>query len=139
MVSRFCFGPLLEQVRPGSWLADATQIGIEVAIPQVADQLRLSGRTRSKAQVCKDIVIWPRPGMHCWNASGRPEVRPSVVIEWKHEADPTALDIPWLERFSKPLHPFVGYAVRSSLRAGVELRVVRVHSGVAEAIWTVED
>jgi len=139
MVSRFCFGPLLDQVESGSWLFDPGQIGIEVAVPRIADQMKLSGRSGAKNQVCKDIVIWPRPGMHCWDTSCRPTIRPAVIIEWKHDSDSSALDIPWLQSFSRGAHPFVGYAVRSSLRNGVELNVVRVRRGVAEVPWTVCD
>jgi len=65
VVSLFCFGHLLRECRPDSFLHDAAQISIEVAVPQLAGQIGRTGKSTSKDQVCKDVVIWPRPRMTC--------------------------------------------------------------------------
>lgn len=44
VISLFCFGHLLRECRPGAFLHDPTQIGIEVAVPQVSEQAILSGK-----------------------------------------------------------------------------------------------
>lgn len=74
VVSLFCFGHLLRHCRPGSFLSDPTQIGIEVAVLQIPSQTALTGKAGSKEQVCKDIVIWPKARMTCWDDAGRPTV-----------------------------------------------------------------
>src|SRR5207253_2338486 len=61
VVSLFCFGHLLKHCRPGAFLHDATQLAIEVAVPQIVNQAALSGKSKSKGQVCKDIVLWAQP------------------------------------------------------------------------------
>lgn len=78
VVSLFCFGHLLRQCKPGGVLYDPTQVAIEVAVPQIPGQRNLTGSSRSKAQVCKDIVIWPRPGMVTWGPQGKPLWPPSA-------------------------------------------------------------
>lgn len=73
-ISLYAFGYLARN-RSGL-LRHPGQIGIEVAIPQ------LPGRSR-KRQVCKDLVIWPRPMMTCWDKAGAPVVHPLAVVQWK--------------------------------------------------------
>lgn len=84
VVSLFCFGHLLRHCRSASLLYDPAQLAIEVAVPQILGQRGLTGKVRSKAQVCKDIVIWPQPRMTCWDNDGKATVYPLSVIEWKH-------------------------------------------------------
>ncbi len=62
-VSLFAFGCLLSHVGPKRFLRDARQIGINVAVPQVQGPGR-------KRLVCKDLVLWPEPGMTCWRSIG---------------------------------------------------------------------
>lgn len=138
IVSLFCFGHLLRQCRPGSFLHDPTQIGIEVPVPQVAGQVELTGKPKSKGQVCKDVVIWPRPRMTCWDAAGDPTVRPASVMEWKHhEGDVSVYDVEWLTAFSASGEDFVGYAVCSnpSGARGFRLSCTRVHRGQSQPQW----
>ncbi len=97
-ISLFAFRHLLAQVRPGSALHDLAQITIECPVPQVAEH--------GKAQVCKDLVIWPRPAMTCWDSDGMPRVAPSAIVEWKFcIRHMSAYDIKWLQAFSRFLPP----------------------------------
>src|SRR5215475_1953406 len=77
VVSLFCFGHLLKECRSGGFLQDFTQVGIEVPVPQIAEQAAFTGKASSKEQVCKDIVIWSKPRMTCWDSSGNATIRPS--------------------------------------------------------------
>jgi hypothetical protein len=137
VVSLFCFGHLLRHCRPGSFLHDPAQIAIEVAVPQVAGQAGRTDKATSKGQVCKDIVLWPRPRMTCWDA-GAPIVRPASVIEWKHdEADVSAYDVEWLAEFSAGAEDFVGYAVYTSRHGAGDFRLscTRVYRGQSQPRW----
>jgi hypothetical protein len=112
IVSLFCFGPLLKQCSSGSFLYDPTQIGIEVPVPKIKEQTKLTGNQTAKNQICKDIVIWPKPGLTCWDLTGKPTVAPASIIEWKHnEKDASVRDVKWLTAFSVDRPDFVGYAV----------------------------
>lgn len=138
VVSLFCFGHLLRHCRPGTFLHDPTQIAIEVAVPQIAEQAGLTGKPTSKGQVCKDVVVWPRPRMTCWDAAGSPTVRPASVIEWKHdEGNVSDYDMKWLMAFSAVARDFVGYAVATSRsRAGAfQLACTRVYEGKSQYRW----
>jgi hypothetical protein len=138
IVSLFCFGHLLRQIRPSSFLCDPTQIAIDVAVPQVLGQAHLSGKLTSKGQVCKDVVIWPRPRMTCWDASGRPTIRPASILEWKHnEGEVSCYDVEWLQAFSAETEHFVGYAVcTNSFRTqSFRLSCTRVCAGNSQSGW----
>jgi hypothetical protein len=112
VVSLFCFGHLVGQCRPLSALHDPAQIAIEVAVPQIA------GIPGSKLQVCKDIVIWPRPRMACWDDSGKATLRPLCIIEWTHnEGETSDDDTSWLQKFSVDSPGFVGFAVGTNQTA----------------------
>lgn len=138
VVSLFCFGHLLHQCRPGTFLHHPTQIGVEVAVPQVPGQTALSKKATSKGQVCKDIVIWPQPRMTCWNAAGEATVRPVSIIEWKHnQSKVSVIDVKWLTEFSTGSADFVGYAVctnRPNVR-GFRLSCTRVFRGQVQPRW----
>ena len=131
VVSLFCFGHLVGQCTPGGVLHDPAQISIEVAVPQIPGQPDLTGKARSKAQVCKDIVIWPRPRMVCWDAQGKPTVAPLSVIEWKHnQGEVSGYDLEWLCEFSARTAEYVGYAVSTNLPSqGFTLSCTRLFGG----------
>jgi hypothetical protein len=137
VVSLFCFGHLLSHFRPGTALHDPAQLSIEVAVPQIPGQVGLTGKTGSKAQVCKDIVIWPLPRMVVWDPSGKPTLRPISVIEWKHnEDDVSPYDLKWLCDFSSLSREFVGYAVCTNHPArGFTLSCTRVALGRRTNQW----
>lgn len=108
-VSLFVLGYLLRETMPDSVLHDATQVGIEVPVPQVE---KLRGTLRSKSQICKDIVMWPERRMTCWGPCGLPTVAPLCIIEWKHFVS-RGLDenIRWLQSFTARYPECTGYAV----------------------------
>ena len=137
VVSLFCFGHLLHHCIPGSVLYDPTQISIEVAVPQISSQQKLAGKLRAKAQVCKDIVIWPRPRMTTWDSQGRPTIAPLSIIEWKHnENDVCGFDLDWLCEFSTQKVEFVGYAVCTNLMSQkFILLCTRVFDGQRSVNW----
>lgn len=137
MVSLFCFGHLVGHCVPGGALHDPAQISIEVAVPQIHGQSDLTGKARSKAQVCKDIVIWPRARMVCWDTQGKPTVAPLSVIEWKHNGgDVSGYDLEWLCEFSTRTPEFIGYAVSTKLPTeGFTLSCTRIHGGQRTARW----
>ena len=103
-IGLFVFGHLLPLVgRPP--LLHPTQIGIEVAVPQLS-------RPGAKAQVNKDLVLWSEPRQTCWDASGRPVVAPRAVLEWKCGARELAgRDLEWLVAFSRLHQGFTGFSV----------------------------
>ena len=74
-VNRFALGHLLPRCGAGV-LRHATQIGIEVGVPQPPG-VGIRGAAR------KDLVIWPEPWMSTWSEGWRPVHLPAVVMEWK--------------------------------------------------------
>ena len=137
VVSLFCFGHLLSQSGPGNILHDPAQLSIEVAVPQISGQTALTGKAGNKPQVCKDIVIWPRPRMVVWDDSGNPTLRPISVIEWKHnEGAVSPYDLHWLCEFSAVGPDFVGYAVCTNRPTrGFTLSCTRVALGKKAEQW----
>jgi hypothetical protein len=138
VVSLFCVGHLIQQCRPDPFLRDLRQISIEVPVPQVAGQVGRTGKPSSKIQVCKDGVIWPRPRMTCWDRDGKPAVRPTSIIEWKHnEGDVFTYDVDWLREFSMGSEDFVGYAVSTNQRSSHTFRLscTRVYRGEVQSEW----
>ena len=105
-VSLFAFGYLIKHCRPGSILYDPAQIGIEVRVPK-ADGLG------KKTEICKDLVIWLRPGLTCWSEKGWP----LAILEWKaNQPKVFANDVAWLSAFSAKRPTFTGYAVCLDLK-----------------------
>ena len=138
-VSLYVFGFLLKQVRPVGILHDPAQIGIEFPVPQVPGTAETNGggRHREKSQVCKDLVIWPRPAMTCWDVAGNPTISPLAVLEWKFGIEKTSRhNLEWLKAFSKNRPEFTGFAI-SANRPGAAflLRAVRVSKGEADFDW----
>ena len=79
LVNLFVFGHLVPKSRGSGVISDLTQIGIGTAVPQ----LKRRWTRRKDSDVCKDVVIWPEPGMTCWDDNGKPEYFPLSVLEWK--------------------------------------------------------
>ena len=136
-VSLYAFRHLASAVRVGSVLHDVAQIGIEVPVPQLAVGSPVHRMaTKPKAQVCKDIVIWPEPAMTCWDNAGRPTVFPTAIMLWKTGAQPAKRDIQWLQHYSVDRRNFVGYAIAMSGYARrIHLRCARVSNGEIEPTW----
>jgi len=70
---------LHEYIRPDSEFRSLRQIGIEVAVLQIAN--------RRKKYVRKDLVIWPEDDMTVWSVGATP----AAIIEWKRNRNCTAL------------------------------------------------
>ncbi len=138
-VSVFVFSCLLGVCRREADLFDPGQIGIEVAVPQPQKP-----GIKRKAQVRKDLVIWPNPGFTCWDGNGRPVRAPLAVLEWKRpgwlrpieEADARShseYDLKWLREFTRVHAGSLGLSVHvPRTRSGNRLSVVRVVGGEAE-------
>jgi hypothetical protein len=138
-VSLFVTGHLLSCVDNSGYLRSATQVGIEVPVPQLSEDVStaLTGRESSKRQVTKDIVIWPRPRMTCWDQDGLPTVPPAAVLEWKFGSPGIYKpDLEWLRQYSFAYPDFVGYAVTGN-RPGAAFRLTctRVAAGAFESEW----
>src|SRR6266481_656665 len=79
MVSYFAFGFLVPRCSPQSAIHDPAQIGMEVAVKQMAD----TADPKRKNNVCKDLVIWPKPAMNLWNQGQMNANIPLCITEWK--------------------------------------------------------
>ena len=132
VVSLYAFGHLQRYCREGGVLNNPTQIVVEGRVPQIPGSNR-------KRQVCKDLVIWPKPGMTCWNEEWESVYYPTAIIEWKANVTVVSrYDVEWLSAFSQDLDDFVGYAVCLDLeQRRFKLSCTRVYRGEAEAGWLV--
>jgi hypothetical protein len=113
-VSLFAFGFLLPRVSPGTILSDATQIAMNVSVPQIRNQRNLSGKVRAHTNVFKDLVIWPKPWMTCWSGDACPTEVPLAILEWKFNCRrprAAAFDVAWLREFTTEYPACVGYGV----------------------------
>ncbi len=129
MISLYAFGFLRRHCKTGSVIHDPTQIGIEVAVPQV----RPPG---VKALVCKDLVIWPERAMNYWS---RPRRNPLAVFEWKtKDSKKRQADIEWLSRFSARRADFVGFSVVCRISPTVLIDVALVRSGELKCKWCIK-
>lgn len=144
LVSLFVLGHLVPLCSANSILQKPTQIGIEVAVPQLKGR---SGK-RKKSRVCKDVVIWPKPSMTCWGHHGSERCYPLAVLEWKslnrndcrtvcakkrHEH---TTDLRWLTAMSSLASPFVGYAILvDQQKSPVHITAARVCRGEITEDW----
>lgn len=146
LVSLFVLGHLIRLCVPNGVLHRPTQIGIEVAVPQLAGR----GGQRKKPDVCKDVVIWAQPSTTCWGRNGDDCLYPLSVLEWKslNRHDRGALitqkrrehaaDLHWLAETSRIASPFVGYAVLVDQKASpVRVVVSRACQGEVTEGWMV--
>ena len=134
-VSHFAFGFLQRECKAGTALSDPTQIVISGCVPGVPE-------LNPKGRVNKDLVLWPTPGMSCWNAEWHVKNTPMAVMEWKifraatRPSRMSVYDLHWLQQFSHGRGDFVGYAVSLDLAArGWRLRVDRVADGRTDEKW----
>lgn len=108
-VNRFAFGHLLPLRSDNGPLRDPTQIGLGVGMAQP----RAVG-VNSAAR--KDLVIWPKAGMACWNSRWRPCNHPMALMEWKVRRRGGSFrgrnrDRAWLSAYARWRPGFVGYSV----------------------------
>jgi len=142
-ISLYVLDYLQREVSPGGPIRDVTQIAIEVPVRQIDGRVMvaMSGRSRAKAHVAKDLVIWPRPRMTCWSESDRSGGAPLAIMEWKFGTRlPSEYDVKWLEAYSKGRPGFTGYAVSLSRGArGFELVGTRVRRATRQERWLLID
>jgi hypothetical protein len=106
VISLYAFGFLGPLCREKSALHHPTQIGIEVAVPQ----LQLPGKRR-KTLVCKDLVLWSEPYMTCWEKENN-ERYLMAIMEWKiGKTQKLSNDEEWLQEYSANRKNFSGYSV----------------------------
>jgi hypothetical protein len=131
-VNLYAFGHLLTCCRSRSVLEYPAQIGIEVRVPRP----KYFG---SKREVCKDLVIWPKPAMTCWNQQRKATNYPLAVMEWKvNERGISAYDLKWLRAFTGTWPQSTGYAVGLELEAdNSRLQCVRISNSRADKEWLV--
>jgi hypothetical protein len=122
VVNLFAHRFLLPMCAEGSPLSSPTQIGIEVAVPQVEAANR-------KRLVCKDLVLWPEAEMTVWGHDGSLNV-PSVIFEWKtNDEGKCRGDIEWLKEFTQKFQTTLGYAVCANLIDERQIVFWRVEQG----------
>jgi hypothetical protein len=129
-VSLYALGYLVPRCGDGRLLRSPTQIGIEVAVPQIPGG-------KAKAQVCKDLVLWSEPRLTCWDTAWRPTIHPIAIMEWKtNRSSCSPYDIRWLKAYSERVPGFVGYATCLDLTAReFRLACARVESGKVNLEW----
>lgn len=130
-VSLFAMGYLVPRCAAGARLHDPRQIGIEVRVPQIS--------TGAKDQVCKDLIIWPEPGMTCWNKDGNPQNIPLCVMEWKWGTKSFCNDdLDWLSEFTRLHSSCEGYAIcYNPPPAKPIIRCARVANGEVDREWLI--
>lgn len=145
LVSLFAFQHLLPVGATSGPALKPGQIGIEVAVPQHKPH---GGRHR-KANVCKDLVIWPAERMTAWMGSDSKPAYPLAVMEWKtlndvgvaervtekrRQAD---TDAEWLVRATAIAPTMRGYAILVDLRRRPVVLLCRIFDGGQPADeWT---
>ncbi len=141
-VNLYVFSYLLKEVSPNCFLHNPAQIGLEVAVQQISDYE--DGKKHRKT-VRKDLVIWDKPETTCWNNKRQITNHPSVIIEWKlcgfrkagkNALKNSALDLLWLQKFSKNREDFIGYAVTVDITdQKYMMMVTKITHGNKEAEW----
>jgi hypothetical protein len=135
-VNLFVFSYLVKEIKPNSILFDSGQIGIEVAVPQINST---DERNKQKTQVRKDLVIWGKPFMTCWDEKKNPTNCPISILEWKfmgfrekqkNRKKGFEKDIKWLKDFSRDKVDFVGYAILLDISSGqYKIKAVKIYRG----------
>lgn len=111
-----------------------TRITIEGAVIQVPG--------RVKKQVCKDLIIWPRPGMTVWDDNWTLKHDPVCIMEWKltfrrtHKPLQSKSDVRWLQQFADSRPVFEGFAVSIDLlRRDFLISATRVTAKHVDDAW----
>ncbi|MBL0019581.1 MAG: hypothetical protein IPP17_24900 [Bacteroidetes bacterium] len=125
LVSHFAFSKLVKNVGCCPEFQDVAQIAIEVRVKQV--------KGRSKENVCKDMMIWPKPGQTFMDKGAVP----CCIIEWKHRLkEPYPYDVEWLRDYTR-VHPdCFGIALTVENEARYRLRATLIENGeVSDQHW----
>jgi hypothetical protein len=142
----FLLAHLVPLVSPMGPIQSAGQLAVEAAVPQH----KSDANRRKEPDVCKDLVVWPRPWMTCWEpSSGLPRRYPMAIVElkvisWRDSGgiarkkthEHREYDVPFLQRMSAEQEGFIGYAVLVDLRSGFELLSCgRAFAGDVDPAW----
>ncbi|MFH1777571.1 MAG: hypothetical protein ABH952_08465 [Candidatus Omnitrophota bacterium] len=113
-VSFFVTGFLSKYVKKGTLFYDLSQVIIEGAVSQMPSCI--------KKHCNKDLLIWPRPGMTCWNHNWEPVKVPLAIMEWKVHRPKTKSfntfhkhDLQWLSWFTSKYSGTIGLTVALDL------------------------
>ena len=103
-----CAAAFASALQTAGLLSEPAQIGIEVSVPQPGGYKKFSVR--------RDLVIWPRGGMTCWNDQWEPVCHPLAILEWKvhrlHRRNPDVLrERAWLRAYCSWQPSVLGYAI----------------------------
>lgn len=132
-VNRYTFGYLLKECAPGGPFYDQAQLAVEVGVAQPPGYAKLAAN--------RDIVIWDRPGMSCWDDDWTPVHHPLAIFEWKvHRPKRVNSDLKsereWLRRYTAWQAIPVCYAVEVTWSPDqAALRCTRFHAGTEELDW----
>lgn len=132
-VNRYAHAYLLPCCTPTGPLREASQLGIEVGVPQPPGYEK--GATR------RDLVIWPSGRYSCWRADWKPVYHPIALFEWKvHRVGRPKSEQPhereWLRRYSAWQAGPVAYAVEIDLLPSAStLTCTRFHAGTELLNW----
>ena len=107
-VNYYAHNFLFVQCSSSTVIKHIAQIGIEVSVPQPPGY--------TKPTVPRDIVIWPRAGMTCWNEKWEAIQHPLAIIEWKvHRIGRRNMKVnherSWLRTYCKWKPSVVAYAI----------------------------
>lgn len=127
-VSLYAFRFLVSRHRPDGVLREPTQIGLDVAVRQLAGLDR-------KAHVCKDLVLWPEPAGGYWDSPAQPPAAPLPSLNGRPVLR-RSLPTKWLLKFSAESSAFVGFAVSIDPRGtATTMTASRVRNGVLTRDW----
>ncbi|MBL7945765.1 MAG: hypothetical protein JNN32_06830 [Flavobacteriales bacterium] len=129
-VSYYAFNFLAKAAQPGTPFYDAGQLAMEGRMP--------GGPLNTKKQVCKDLVIWPAPGVNCWNEQREAVRYPLVVMEWKANSNTLyPYDLEQLASLTAHVPGMLGVAVTFDAKKKEVLRAAKVLNGEVEEEWLV--
>jgi hypothetical protein len=127
-VSHYAFNFLAKAAQPGTPFYDIGQLAMEGRMP--------GGPLNTKKQVCKDLVIWPAPGVNCWNEQREAVRYPLAVMEWKaNSANLFEYDLEHLASLTTHVPGMLGIVVTFDARRKNVLRAAKVLNGDVAPDW----
>lgn len=129
-VNLFVHKFLFSHVHPAGPIADFTQVGIEVGVPQP------KGVVGVKPAARKDLVIWSEPYSTTWDAAWNAVKAPLAIVEWKARKlkSPKPFlfpyDVDWLTRYSLHYPEFTGFCATVDFTSDTQrLHTASIHAG----------